>query len=64
MMHWVVTHLNYFFAHHGYWAVLWEFFRRAPGFPCQAKSFLILASAFLRERNIGSALPVSRLWVP
>lgn len=51
MTHWVVTHLNFFFAHYGYWTVFLGILLESAGVPLPGETILILASVFARTQH-------------
>lgn len=51
MTHWVVTHLDYFFAHYGYWTVFIGILLERAGVPLPGETILILASVFARTQH-------------
>jgi membrane protein DedA with SNARE-associated domain len=51
LTHWIVTHLNYFFAHYGYWTVFVGILLESAGVPLPGETILILASVFARTQH-------------
>ena len=44
MGHWLTAHLNYYFAHYGYWTIFVGIFVESAGIPIPGETVLVLAS--------------------
>jgi membrane protein DedA with SNARE-associated domain len=51
MNHWVITHLNYFFEHYGYWTVFFGILLENAGIPLPGETILIVASVLARTKH-------------
>ncbi|MGE5321382.1 MAG: DedA family protein [Actinomycetota bacterium] len=51
MGHWVAVHLNYYFAHWGYWTVLVGIMLESAGIPLPGETVLIVASTLAASKH-------------
>jgi len=51
MGHWLTEHLNYFFAHYGYWTIFFGIMLESAGIPLPGETILVLASIVAANRE-------------
>jgi membrane-associated protein len=51
MGHWLTEHLNYFFAHYGYWTIFFGVMLESAGIPLPGETILVLASIVAANRQ-------------